>query len=105
MIEKASGEGGGSAALSSVEARSDGGVLSGEGRRSLSGMRRFALREERNAVLECLTGVLNFLFQGWTLAEAIAVMSLCGVEWLMWACRVGILKIPTLACRTFVCAQ
>jgi len=49
MIEKASGEGGGSVLVRSVDARSDGGVLCGVGRRSLSGMRRFAPSEERNA--------------------------------------------------------
>jgi len=47
---KASGEGGGREVLRSTEARRDGGVESGEGRRSVSGIRRFAPSEERKAV-------------------------------------------------------
>jgi len=49
--EKAtSGDGGGRAVPSSAEARREGGVERGEGRRSVSGMRRFAPSEERKAV-------------------------------------------------------
>jgi len=59
---KERGEGGGSVAESSVEAWSDGGVLCGVGSRSLSGMRRFALSDERKAVVEGLAAVMKVFF-------------------------------------------
>jgi hypothetical protein len=49
IMAEASGDG---APLGSAEARREG-VDAGEGMRSSSGMRRFALREERNAVGTC----------------------------------------------------